>query len=224
MIAFIRQEAREKAEEIRVKTESAFMAEKLNLKTQASIKIRDDYEQKKKNALVSKKIARSKEINSSRMSVMKNRNDKVEDLKQQVTGELAKLSKHPKYPDLIKFLLAEGFMAVMEEYVTIQCRKEDEAIVKAQLAGAIELFQQQIRDATGKTVAVNTQIDSDYLPSGPGSGKGESCCGGVVLHANGRKLICRNTLDSRLELAFHDLSPQVRGGLFGERGKPVTAH
>jgi hypothetical protein len=32
---------------------------------------------------------------------------------------------------------------------------------------------------------------------------------GVVLHANGKKMICRNTIDSRLDIAFDALTPQV---------------
>ena len=42
-------------------------------------------------------------------------------------------------------------------------------------------------------------------------------CGGVVLKANRGKIILRNTLDSRLDLVFKDLSPALRGVLFGTR-------
>jgi len=48
MIAFIAQEAREKAEEISVKTEKEFMADKLSLETQQAISIRADHEKMKK--------------------------------------------------------------------------------------------------------------------------------------------------------------------------------
>ena len=49
MIAFIKQEAQEKAEEIRVKTNSACMAEKLNLTMQMSLAIRDEFDRMKKD-------------------------------------------------------------------------------------------------------------------------------------------------------------------------------
>jgi hypothetical protein len=47
------------------------------------------------------------------------------------------------------------------------------------------------------------------------------CCsaGGVVLSSRNGQIICRNTLDSRLDIAFAALKPQVRGTLFGFRAK-----
>jgi hypothetical protein len=45
--------------------------------------------------------------------------------------------------------------------------------------------------------------------------------GGVVLSARNGQIVCRNTLDSRLDIAFSQLKPQVRGTLFGFREKIV---
>ncbi len=41
--------------------------------------------------------------------------------------------------------------------------------------------------------------------------------GGVLLSAREGKIVCRNTLDSRLDLCFEALIPAIRGMLFGVR-------
>ena len=56
MIAFIAQEAKEKAEEISVKTEKEFMADKLSLETQLSATIRAENDKQKKNFLIEKRM------------------------------------------------------------------------------------------------------------------------------------------------------------------------
>jgi len=59
----------------------------------------------------------------------------------------------------------------------------------------------------------------DYLPPGPSKATEgmSSCYGGIKLSAKNGKIVCKNTLDSRLDLSFQQLQPQVRGLLFGIR-------
>eukprot|EP00456_Euglypha_rotunda_P016087 TRINITY_DN1524_c0_g1_i3.p1 TRINITY_DN1524_c0_g1~~TRINITY_DN1524_c0_g1_i3.p1 ORF type:complete len:105 (-),score=27.15 TRINITY_DN1524_c0_g1_i3:21-335(-) len=71
MIAFIKQEAKEKEEEIRVKTENEFMDKKLSLTTEASLVIREEFEAKRKDRLIAKRIERSKKLNESRYKAMR---------------------------------------------------------------------------------------------------------------------------------------------------------
>jgi len=223
MIAFIQQEAKEKAEEIRVKTESEFMAEKLNLQTEASIAIREEYEKKRKDRVVAKRIEKSKMMNNARYTSMRRRDEKMKILKAMVTARLAEVSKSPKYKELLRFLLVQGIMAMQEEHITVQFRKEDEALVKPLLDEAVGYYHSIIEKATGIKPAVRLSASKEYLPAAPQAGRqGASCCGGLVLSAKGGKIICRNTLDSRLEKAFADLEPQIRGLLFGIRPKAVV--
>ena len=39
-------------------------------------------------------------------------------------------------------------------------------------------------------------------------------CGGVVLFANNRRIVCSNTLEDRLNQLFECALPQIRKGLF----------
>jgi len=82
MCAFIKQEALEKAEEIKVKTDKEFMAEKLQLETQQSLVVRAENEKNKKNYYISKKkLKRVKKLSESRFQTMRKRDEKMGELK-----------------------------------------------------------------------------------------------------------------------------------------------
>jgi len=225
MIAFIAQEAKEKAEEISVKTEKEFMADKLSLETQLSATIRAENDKQKKNFLIEKRINKSKRLTEVRFSTMRHRDEKMNELKQLVLRRLSQVSSSQTYPQLLRFLIAQGLMTLLENEVTIQARKEDLAIVKKELPAAITLFTDTMKASSGVTPTVKVSIDEkNFLPPAPQpNNTGASCTGGVLLSARDGQILCRNTLDHRLELAFEALKPTVRGSLFGVREKLVAA-
>jgi len=231
LIAFIYQEAREKAEEIMVKTESEFMALKLNLQQQAGQQIREEFEKKKKDLIISRKIERSKHLTNARFSTMQQRDGKMKVLKQEVQKRLGEVAKSPKYNELIRFLLAQGLLTIQEEKVKVHCRKEDEKIVQGEMEAAKKLFQDAIAEATkdgpNGTITPNVDLEldtKDYLPPAPQKGSEglPACYGGIKLSARNGKIVLKNTLDSRLDLAFQQLQPQIRGLLFGVRPPAVS--
>jgi len=224
MIAFIAQEAREKAEEISVKTEKEFMAEKLTLETQSSLAIRADHEKMKKDYFIQKAIEKSKLLSESRFTVMRKRDDKVNELKHSILDSLSETSKDPHYNELIRFLIAQGLQTLLEQTVVVQCRKEDLSIIQKELPSAIKLFQENMLKSTAVKPTANVTIDNNnFLPAGISNTKdGITCAGGVILSARNGQILCKNTLDHRLELAFNALKPTVRGTLFGVRPKIVS--
>ena len=56
-------------------------------------------------------------------------------------------------------------------------------------------------------------IDDKFLTNSNGA-----LCGGVILFAHGRRIVCSNTLEDRLNLIFEQELPNLRKGLFP---KPV---
>jgi len=221
MIAFIAQEAKEKAEEISVKTEKEFMADKLSLETQLSMTIRAENERNKKNFLIQKRIAKSKLLTESRFSTMRSRDELMNSLKSEVLTKLSSVSASPQYSQLIRFLIAQGLMTLLENQVMIRVRKEDLSIAKKELPAAIQLYQDTMKAASGIIPTVQVSIDDkEFLPPSPqANSSAASCTGGVLLSARGGQILCRNTLDHRLELAFEALKPTIRGSLFGIREK-----
>lgn len=222
MIAFIKREAEERSDEILVNTKME--AEKLTLQMKANLQIKEEYEKKKQDFVIQKKIAQAKLESASRVRQMRERDNLVNSVKAEVLAKLAGVSKHAKYPELIKLLIVEGLIRTMEPKTTLNARKEDLAVVKKVLPDAIALFKKMIKESTDVTPEIAVEIDeANPLPAGPSKGfKGVTCAGGVLLTARRGKIKCSNTLDSRLNIVFDDLKPQVRSLLFGERPAPVT--
>lgn len=225
MIAFIKQEAEEKAEEIQVKTDSEYMAEVLSLKASASTQIRQEIADKRKEKLTAKKIERSARVTQATNRTMAERNVKLNQLKADIKSQLASLSADKKYPELVKFLIAQGLLTMMEDVVQVRCRKEDLKIVQEAVKPAIALYQETALTAAGVKLNVAVDVDkAEFLASGPSAGHvGPTCAGGVMLLAHGGKIKCSNTLDDRLELAFMKSLPDIRGILFGVRPPPANA-
>jgi len=226
MIAFIKQEAREKAEEVEQKTEAEFQADKAVRIRNLSRGIRDDVERKKKDKTVLKKIEHSRRVTEARTRRMLEREKIVKQVKEEVLEKLAGVSKSQRYPDLIRYLLVQGLLTIAESHVTVQCRIEDVEIVKAQLEPAVKQYHDFVKQETGVSCRTHLVLNQDeYLPSGKGektAQPGISCCGGVLLSARKGTIVCRNTLDSRLDLCYEHLIPLVRGMLFGVRPRPVN--
>ena len=306
MIAFIAQEAKEKAEEIAVKTEKEFMADKLSLETQLRYttnhrRIRHDAAQRRAQSIMrSRRVgrgpygpvgadlfvcaavrvqydhprgerqeqeglphqeahvsplqpfplptapyspstssplltvvpslpsppssvcsAKSKSLTDARFSTMRRRDEKMNELKSAVLEKLAAVSSSKEYPTLLRFLMAQGLMTLLENNVTVQVRKEDLAIARKELPEAIRLFQDTMTKSSGIKPTINCALDEkEFLPPAPVAGReGASCTGGVLLSTRSGQILCRNTLDHRLELAFDALKPTLRGSLFGVRAK-----
>jgi V-type H+-transporting ATPase subunit E len=221
----IAQEAKEKAEEITVKTEREYMAEKLTIENQLSQSIRAEAEKHRKDYYIQKKIEKSKFLSEARFSTMRRRDDRVNELKKLVLSRLAATSKEGNYSELIRFFIAQGLQTLLEQSITIQCRKEDLAIVQKELPAAIKIFQDNLQQSTGVKPTANITIDqNNFLAPGelPADKKeGLTCAGGVVLSARNGQILCRNTLDHRLNIAFDALKPSIRGVLFGVREKIV---
>lgn len=115
---------------------------------------------------------KSKLLTDSRYATMRARENKMVDLKHEVIAKLATVSQDSKYRDLIRFLIAQGLMTIMEHDVRLQCRKEDLAIVQAELPKGLQLFQDQMKAATDIVPTCNVTIDQqDFLPPGPKQGQ-----------------------------------------------------
>jgi len=224
MIEFIKQEAREKAEEIEVKTEAEFTSRKLNAVAQARTELKEEYSKKRKEQRSKKRIIRSRMINEARFDEMRERDRILKQLKADVAARLADVSKHPKYPELIRALICQGLLTIMEKNVELKCREVDLPVVQEQLPLAYEAFKQIVVKESGADPQLNVTLNKQAFlapPPKPGS-DAVSCAGGVMLSARSGKIICRNTLDHRAELAFHNLLPAIREAVFGARAAAVA--
>jgi len=224
MIEFIKQEAREKAEEIFTKTEAEFNAKKLGQIVKARAELKDQYANKRKEVAGKKRIARSRQINSARFDQMRERDQILKELKLSIVDKLSEVSKHPKYQDFLLSLIVQGLLTILEHQVEIRCRETDVALVKKVLPTAVEQFKALVEKEVGGAPEIEVTISDTRLPPAAVKGQaGVSCAGGVVLVARAGKIICRNTLDTRFEQAFAELLPMIRNTVFGKRSGVKTA-
>ena len=211
MVNFIMQEAHEKVNEIRIKTEHDFNLEKQLLVHNGKLKIQEEFAQKAKDLEVSQRVARSSAVGSARVKKMKSRDELLENLKSSCLQKLTQVSKQPTYPKLLQNLIVQGLIKIEEQTVEIQCRNEDKAIVAKVLPDAINEYK-AIMKANGHTVRgvdPKVSISATALTS-------KQCCGGVILTACNNRIVLNQTLDERLSIAYSDLMPDIRAGLFGK--------
>ena len=108
MMAFIEQEASEKAEEIDAKAEEEFNIEKGRLVQQQRLKIMEFYERKEKQVELQKKIQSSNMLNQARLKVLKARDDHIQTVLDEAKKTLVTIAQDKsKYPDIIQKLIAQ---------------------------------------------------------------------------------------------------------------------
>jgi V-type H+-transporting ATPase subunit E len=161
MTAFIRQEAMEKANEIRLKADEEFAIEKSKLVRQETAAIDTSYEKKFKQASMSQQITRSTVSNKSRLRVLSARQELLDTLFQDASGKLADVSKDKKkYQSILKNLILEAAYALNEDKLQIKVRKADNDIAKK----AADEAQTEYKSNLNKEVAI-TIDESDPLPA-----------------------------------------------------------
>lgn len=162
MTAFIRQEALEKANEIRLKADEEFAIEKSKLVRQETAAIDSSYEKKFKQASMSQQITRSTVANKTRLRVLSARQELLDDLFLQAGKKIPDYTKDKaKYQKIVTNLILEGLYALNESKVQVKARKADYDIVKKAIPDAQKEYKKNVE----KEVAI-TIDESDPLPEG----------------------------------------------------------
>ncbi|XP_067635717.1 V-type proton ATPase subunit E [Eurosta solidaginis] len=175
MMAFIEQEANEKAEEIDAKAEEEFNIEKGRLVQQQRLKIMEYYEKKEKQVELQKKIQSSNMLNQARLKVLKMREDHVRNVLDEARRRLGEVTKNPgEYKEVLQKLILQALYQAMEPNVTLRCRQADIGLINEILPATLEEYKSKI----GKDV--NVRVDTENHLSA-------DTCGGIELIAlNGR--------------------------------------
>ncbi|EGC39830.1 vacuolar H+-ATPase E subunit [Dictyostelium purpureum] len=209
---FILQEAQDKANEIKTKATQEFTSEKGRIFQSEKIKIIKEYEKKQKLIEVQKKINLSNELNKSRLSVLKVRDECLREIIKEAQKKLATVSDDKgSYQTILKGLIIQGLHKLNEAKIVVVGRKEDVPLLeKASSEAAAEY-----KSSTHKSIEVIVDKER-FLPQGPKPDyNGPACSGGVILSALEGRIICKNTLDARLEICFEQLTPVIRTLLYG---------
>ncbi|GAK68087.1 ATPase V1 A1 complex subunit E [Moesziomyces antarcticus] len=201
MVAFIKQEAVEKAREIQIKADEEFAIEKAKIVRQEAINIDSQYDKKIKQAEVSQKIAQSNQTNKSRLKILQTREQHLQSLFDATRDKLDGIAKdQEKYKTLLSQLILQGLLQLMESKVTVTVKSSDVQLAQE----AAKQAESDFKSKAGKSTSVTVQ-----------EGLSKDCAGGVMLAGFGGKITINNTLDERLRLLEDRMLPEIRLDLFG---------
>ncbi|KAK8861469.1 hypothetical protein IAR55_002289 [Kwoniella newhampshirensis] len=200
MVAFISQEAREKAREIQVKADEEFAIEKAKIVRQESLAIDAQYEKKRKQAEVGWKISQSTAINTSRIKILRSRNDHLEAIFDEASKQVKALSTGGSYAEAVENLILEILLMLLAPGITLAHRPKDDDLVKKAAEGA----QKRYTELSGR----ESKIEFDgSLP--------DDSAGGVIGSTMGGRIKVDNTLGERLKILQDKMLPELRHDLFG---------
>ncbi|KAF2131156.1 ATPase, V1/A1 complex, subunit E [Dothidotthia symphoricarpi CBS 119687] len=204
MTAFIRQEAMEKANEIRLKADEEFAIEKSKLVRQETASIDSSYEKKFKQAAMSQQITRSTVSNKTRLRILSARQELLDRLFEDAQKKLGDASKDKdQYQTVLKNFILEGAYAMNEDKLQLKVREADKDVATK----ALEDAQSEYKSKLSKDVSI-TIDESDPLPA--------ESAGGVMVVGTGGRIDINNTLEERLRLLETQALPSMRVTLFGE--------
>jgi V-type H+-transporting ATPase subunit E len=183
--------------------------EKQTLVHEAKLNIQDEFTKKEKDREIQERIARSAEIGECRVKKMKIRDQLLNNLVAEAGAKCAVVARGQNYPQLVQKLIVQGLIKIEENEVIVYCRTEDVPVVQSILKAAVQEYVEILKRESGITlqpvVTLNTDRSKDL---------NEKTYGGVVLTALNSKIVCDNTLASRLKLVYEELLPSIRALLF----------
>ncbi|TFK97715.1 ATPase V1/A1 complex subunit E [Pterulicium gracile] len=201
MVAFIRQEANEKAREIKVKADEEFAIEKAKLVKSEQQAIDAQFEKKRKQTEVSQKIAQSTLTNKSRLKLLQKREELLQGLFSEARKSLDELANEEgRYVQFMEGVIVQGLLQFMESSATVIAREKDGKVAEQAAEAAAKSF----KEISGRSV----KVDVDASLS-------NELAGGVKLESGQRRITINNTLDERLRLLEEKMLPEIRADLFG---------
>ncbi len=139
------------------------------------------------------------------MDVMKARFELIEKIKHQAESQLGTLTgDSTKYKPLLKQLILQGLIKLLEKEVEIKCLEKDVSIVKE----AISESEREFHGACDIKSKI-TLNQRQFLPA--------DSVGGIILTSMYGRIVCDNTLKARLEYASQNLLPGIRSTLFTQK-------
>ena len=237
MVQFIKQEAKEKAAEIKLKADEEYNIQKLRAVEDEKQKIRGDYERKEKQVEVQKRIAQSNEVRLGRMKTLKAREEAMQAVLAEAAAKLPSLTQGSGYATLLESLILEALIELCDQKVQVKGIASAAAITQKAMTPAVAKYKEWATKSQGAAWAstIDVTFDSTPLTSGcarpPADARAPAPApapaaahpprlslarriGGVAVSGFGGKITLTNTLESRLMLAYETRLPELRRVLF----------
>ncbi|CAN6628224.1 V-type proton ATPase subunit E [Trichomonascus vanleenenianus] len=205
MVAYILREAREKAAELELKAEEEYFAARTRLVAELKEAVDEQYDSRHTQARLSSQVSISGVRNKTRLSLLRAKQEELDTILAEARANLKHVAKKKtKYARLLKGLVLEGLLTLMELEVTLQIRKGDIAMVLKILPEVIGDYAAALgRAPEDITIAIDRHV---FVANS---------AGGVVVTGHGGRIVIDNTLERRLDLVAESALPAIRQRIFG---------
>ena len=92
----------------------------------------------------------------------------------------------------------------------LRVREDEVPLVKSLLSECESEYTDIMKRETTRDYACSLSVIEDSFLTMENGGR----CGGVILYAHNRRIVCSNTLEDRLAQVFEGELPAIRKGLF----------
>ena len=222
MIKFIEAHGKERVSDINMQMENDFTVQKEKMIDAEKKRLYEQFNKDLNIAEINLKIEKSAQANKVRINKMSQTNVLVESLREKTKQSLQEKmsSDRAAYSELLKKLLVQGLIKLIERKVTLRCRESDHEILQAVIDDAVseykELMLSQVKDLEGKDdIPCEVTIDEEKrLPEYNEADPTNSCLGGFVMYARKNRIVCSQTLDERVNMTYEQAIPAMRAQLF----------
>ena len=170
MIQYIKQETEKKVSNIKKEADKeANLAKALIVKPEKE-KISKKIEKELEDYQTKMKIVQSQKMNKLRLEKLKVKIDCVNSVFEDAKKELNKKIKNnpEQYKKILKDLLVQGFIKLLDDKINVLCKKEDFELVKSLLDEAKNEFLEKMKKEAKKSVQINdfnvTLDEKFFLP------------------------------------------------------------
>ena len=170
MIKYIQQETDKKVQSINKEADKEANLEKALYIKPEKEKIAKKMEKELEDYKTKMKIAQSQKMNKLRLEKLKVKIDCVNSVFEDAKSQLIKkIKSNPdEYKKILKDLLIQGFIRLLDDKINVLCKKEDYSVVKEILEEAKNEFLEKLKKEAKKSVQLDhmevTLDDKFYLP------------------------------------------------------------
>ncbi len=161
----------------------------------------------KKGLNVQKRIMKAKASQKEFGRKMNVRQDLIGDMLKESSDKLSEFSRTADYKGTVLKLMVQALLKLQEATVKVRCRKQDVEMVSSLKGQAVKEFQKYMKTECGISPKCEIIVDKKAFVDSKSPG-------GIVAIGHGGKIVCDNTLETRLRTAFDDLKPVLRAVLF----------
>ena len=193
--------------EIKISNKRALTEMREKIMNEEKKKIDLKYKKQYDGQYTENKIEVSTAKNQSNLEKMKKKNDLVNKIIEDTLEKLKEFANpnNKEYQSLLKQLIIESMVKLLESTCYIQIRKEDEKYVKSILKECEKNYSEFMKKETSRDYNCKLIIDNEYY---------DNEFGGVKLMNSDKKIILGNGLQNRLMLCKEQHLPEIKKMLF----------